>query len=301
MRYGFYLPNFGYCGDARLLGELAHEAEAAGWDGFFLWDHVRFPHQEPHADPWMALAVMAIRTERLRLGPMVTPLARRRPWKLARETVTLDHLSNGRLTFGVGGGILPQEFAAFGDPSDATTRAEMLDEGLALLTALWSGEPVTHEGRHYRAKTEAFAAPVQRPRPPIWVAGTWPYRAPFRRAARWDGVFPIHKNFEAGEIISPADLRDIVTYIGEHRTSADPFDVVASGLTQGGHTQADVDAVAPFQEAGATWWLEFGFPWATPLEDLRVRIKKGPPRVGVTTSRASGAPPTARVPLPPLR
>jgi alkanesulfonate monooxygenase SsuD/methylene tetrahydromethanopterin reductase-like flavin-dependent oxidoreductase (luciferase family) len=279
MRYGLYLPNFGYCGDARLLADLARDAEAASWDGFFLWDHVRFPHMEPHADPWVAFAAIAMQSERLRFGPMVTPVPRRRPWKLARETVTLDHLSQGRLTFGAGSGILPEEFGPFGEAADPKTRAAMLDEGLELLTALWSGEPVTHHGRYYRVETVAFAPPLQRPRPPIWIAGTWPFKAPFRRAARWDGVFPQHKDFESGALLAPTDIREIIAYVGEHRTSSDPFDVVASGLTQGGGQQADVDAVAPFAEAGATWWLELCFPWAIPVEELRARIRNGPPRV----------------------
>ena len=144
MRYGLYLPNFNYCGDARLLADLAHDAETAGWEGFFLWDHVRFPHQEPHVDPWMALAAMALRTERLRLGPMVTPLARRRPWKLARETATLDQLSGGRVELGIGVGWLEEEFDAIGVPF--ADRGRRTDDHVAALRALWSGDPASYDG-----------------------------------------------------------------------------------------------------------------------------------------------------------
>src|SRR5215470_19306464 len=156
MHYGIYLPNFGEYGDPRLLAELAHEAEAAGWEGCFLWDHIhRWHGQEPFADPWIALTAMALRTERLRLGPLVTPLARRRPWKLARETVTLDRLSGGRLTLGVGLGAPPrEEFEQFGEDGDDKVRAKKLDESLEILTGLWSGEPFGYLGEYYTIAPE---------------------------------------------------------------------------------------------------------------------------------------------------
>src|SRR5689334_13471095 len=179
---------------------MARDAEAAGWDGFFLWDHVIL-WPTPTCDPWVALAAVALATERVRIGPLVTPLPRRRITKLARETVTLDHLSNGRLVLGVGIGLGPWEWEYLGEETDLRTRGAMLDEGLELLTKLWSGEPVMHEGRFYTCRgdkgpndptpipTPFLPRPVQ-PRIPVWVAGTWPKKPPFRRAARWDGVVP---------------------------------------------------------------------------------------------------------------
>jgi alkanesulfonate monooxygenase SsuD/methylene tetrahydromethanopterin reductase-like flavin-dependent oxidoreductase (luciferase family) len=280
MHYGFVTPNWGDYGDPRLLAELAYEAEAAGWEGFFIWDHIKWPAQDPTADPWVALAAMAMRTERIRLGPMVTSLPRRRPWKLARETVTLDHLSGGRLILGVGSGYFPQEeFEAFGEAGDVKVRAAKLDEGLEVLTGLWSGEPFSYAGTYYQVKEVSFAPPVQRPRIPIWVAGTWPLKAPFRRAARWDGVVPIPRDAVDSAILTPSEIRDIGAYIKEHRARTEPFDIVNNGQTQGGGTAEDTAIIAPYIEAGATWWLEYRFPWLSPLAEVRERIRKGPPRV----------------------
>jgi alkanesulfonate monooxygenase SsuD/methylene tetrahydromethanopterin reductase-like flavin-dependent oxidoreductase (luciferase family) len=170
----------------RVLADLAAEAEEAGWDGFFVWDAVfARPPQVPMANPWVALSAIATQTRRIRIGAMVTPLARRRPWQVARETVSLDHLSKGRLIFGVGLGYQALDFEAFGEEADPKVRGEKLDEGLEVLARLWTGNPVTFQGKHYQVKdVKFFPKPLQTPRIPIWVAGYWPNRRPFRRAAQ---------------------------------------------------------------------------------------------------------------------
>src|SRR5262249_11423353 len=192
MQYGIHRPPFGPYGDARVLAELAAEAEKAGWDGFFLWDDITTAPPIPVGDTWVALTAIALGTKRLRLGPLVTPLPRRRPWKVARETVSLDHLSHGRLILGVGSGGSPDEFDDLGEEVSAKARAAMLDEGLEVLAGLWSAAPLHFEGTHYHVHGAQFLPrPLQTPRIPVWVAGGWPHTAPFRRASRWDGVFPL--------------------------------------------------------------------------------------------------------------
>lgn len=195
IQYGLYVPNIGESSYARTFAELARDAEEAGWDGFFLFDTIMFKKtaRVPTVDPFIALAAISMTTRRIRIGTMVTPLARRRPWKVARETVSIDHLSDGRLIQGVGLGDPPDgEFEAFGEDSNAMVRAEKLDEGLDIVTGLWSGEEFSHRGGHYRIDKALFLAlPKQSPRIPIWVGGFWPHKPPFRRAARWDGVIPL--------------------------------------------------------------------------------------------------------------
>ncbi|MGZ5363696.1 MAG: LLM class flavin-dependent oxidoreductase [Mycobacterium sp.] len=271
MKYGFYTPNFDFCGDARILAELAAEAEQAGWDGFFIWDHLQFG--EPTADPWIALTAMAMSTERIRLGPLVTPVPRRHIAKLAREVITLDHLSGGRIVLGVGAGypLLP-DYAAFGDGADAGTRSAKLDEGLEVLAALLSGSPVSHRGIHYQVECEAFQLPVQRPRVPIWVAATLGSTRPLDRAARWDGIVP---TTTAGLDVTPGDLRWLDSYLSERRNAEGDFDIIRFGQTQG---PSDDAAVRECAEAGATWWCEYIYTANTTLDDTRARIRQGPPR-----------------------
>lgn len=234
VRFGLGVTNGGDFADPHRLVELAREAEAAGWDGFFLWDHViRRRPWAPMVDPWLTLSAIAVGTERLILGPMVTPLARRRPSVVARQVVTLDLLSAGRLRFGVGLGAPDDEFTRFGEDADPVRRARILDESLELLAALWTGEPVTYEGTYVRADDVQFL-----PRPvhgtvPVWVAGAWPGGAPFRRAARHDGLYPIAA--ARGASLSVADFADCVRTVDAHRERLGrrelPFDVCYPGET----------------------------------------------------------------------
>jgi alkanesulfonate monooxygenase SsuD/methylene tetrahydromethanopterin reductase-like flavin-dependent oxidoreductase (luciferase family) len=284
VRFAINLPNFGAFGDARTLVTLAEEAEDAGWDGFFLWDHVQYfvPGQRvPVVDPWVALGAVALATHRVKLGPMVTPIARRRPWKLARESVTLDRLSEGRLILGVGlGDPVQTEFGTFGEETDARRRAEMLDEGLAVLAGLWRGEPFSFEGEHFQVKDAlSWPPPLQSARIPIWVAGLWPHRRPMRRAARWDGVFPIKLTEGDPERLTPDEIREIVAYVQAHRETAEPFDVVMGGVTPADDRARAAEIVAPYAEAGLTWWHEVAPDLLTPLDEVRTRIRQGPPHL----------------------
>jgi alkanesulfonate monooxygenase SsuD/methylene tetrahydromethanopterin reductase-like flavin-dependent oxidoreductase (luciferase family) len=279
MKFGIDTPHFGPFGDASLLADLAYETEQSGWDGFFIWDHMMMWEPAPMVDPWIALALVATRTKRIRFGAMVTPVARRHPWKLARETVTLDRISGGRLLFGAGLGTdLWGEMSAFGTPTDDRARAASLDEGLEILTGLWTGKPFSFSGHHFDLKEVQFLpAPVQSPRIPIWIGGAWPKaRRPFRRAARFDGVIPITGDLNTS--LTPSDLRAMSAYIKLHRTSTAPFDIVCSGQTPGISREQDRAIAAPLAQAGATWFLESASPFKS-FDDFRARLRQGPPQL----------------------
>lgn len=282
MRFAINIPNFGCFGDARLLAELAHEAEEEGWDGFFIWDHIGGSPTEalPMADPWIALAAMAMATSRIELGPMVTPLPRRRPWKVARESVTLDRLSDGRLILGVGIGsdTFFKEYSSFGESPDARQHGAMLDEGLDVLVQLWSGKTVDYSGQYYQLHNALFLpTPLQQPRIPIWVAGLWPFKKPFQRAARWDGICPLK---HPDQLVQPDDVREILAYVQQFRPNDKPFDVLVAGNTSGSDRQKDLDTLMPFAEAGVTWWQESFLSHPGELDAVRERIRQGPPRLG---------------------
>ena len=276
MRYGVYVPNFGPFWHPRAVAELARLVEDCGWDGLFLWDHMAFDRAgtEEVGDPWIALAAAAMVTERIRLGALITPLARRRPWKFARETVSLDHLSSGRVVAGIGLGDPPEvEFAVFGEEPAARVRADRLDEAVEVVNGLWSGRPYSFSGTHHEVAEITFLpAPVQTPRIPIWVAGVWPHKRPFRRAARWDGVFP--EDAETGTP-TPERLREIVAYIGSHRVSSESFDVVISGQTEASTAERQLE---PYLASPLTWWLERSQPGKRySLAATRARVSAGPP------------------------
>jgi alkanesulfonate monooxygenase SsuD/methylene tetrahydromethanopterin reductase-like flavin-dependent oxidoreductase (luciferase family) len=270
MRSGLFVPIFDELADPAILAGLSAEAEEAGWHGVFVWDHVQFQETLAVADPWITLAAIATVTNRIRLGPMVTPLARRRPVKVARETATLDRLSGGRLTLGVGLGSdgYAHEFSKTGEELDDRRRASMLDESLEILAAAWSGEPVHHRGEHYVVDGMRFVPrPVQRPGVPVWVAGYPGRPKPLRRAARHDGYFPVNLD-------SPDQLAEILVDLTALLEAADKvigedaYDVVVA-LPPG------VDPT-PYAAVGATWWL-VEFPWESPsVDQVRSVIRDGP-------------------------
>ncbi len=293
VNYALYMPNYGVFGDVRRLADLAHEAEKAGWGGFFLWDHVA-PY-DPEAkrtqdtvDPWVALAVIAMSTRTIRLGTTVTPIPRRRPWKLARESVSIDRLSGGRLILGVGIGLGDGEWADLGEEADQKVRGKMLDEGLDVLTGLWAGEPFSYDGQYYHIRRAHFLpTPVQSPRIPVWVGGFWPNKAPFQRMARWDGMFPL---FQAQGPEQIALLKEAVAFVQNQRRAAKltgPFDVVNVGVSPGDNPAEAAARVGAAIEAGMTWWLELlmpevcGFGPGQPgaFEAMRARVLQGPPRL----------------------
>jgi len=242
------------------------------------------------ADPWVSLAAVALSTQKMRIGTMITPIARRRPWKLARETVSVDQLSNGRLILGVGlGDPVQWDFGFFDETTDSRTRARRLDEGLDILTGLWNGQPFSYQGEQYKVVKEVTfqPTPVQSPRIPIWVGGWWPNKPPMRRAAHWDGVCPLKKG---GGTLTPDQWRELLSYIQEHRTSTTPFDAVHSGATPGDNKTQAAEMVQSYANAGVTWWIEpvdpwrfgwsFEVPWAAEATILiRERIQQGPPRL----------------------
>jgi len=282
MHYGLYLPNFGDESTPQALAELAAEAERTGWDGFFLWDHMLYSKTQKVniLDPWITLTAVAMKTTRLRFGTTLTPLCRRRPWYLARELTTLDHLSGGRVILSVGLGDPPEvDYAAFGEDPDLKVRAEKLDEGLDILNGLWSGKPFAYQGRHYQLKKMTFCpTPLQKPRIPIWVGGFWPNKAPFRRAARWDGVVPLKKS--GGFFVTPPVLCEILDLIRQQRQAAKladtPFDAVVIG-TRPGLGKKPANALADLEQAGATWWLQSLFSGHNSLEKMRKAVLEGPP------------------------
>jgi alkanesulfonate monooxygenase SsuD/methylene tetrahydromethanopterin reductase-like flavin-dependent oxidoreductase (luciferase family) len=267
-RSAIWLPIFDELADPIVVARLAAEAEEHGWDGVFVWDHLRW--REPVvdvADAWITLAAIATATERVRIGPMVSPLPRRRPAKVAKETATLDRLSGGRLTLGVGIGEdrFGGEFSMTGEQLEVRTRAQMLDETLEILAAAWSGEPVRHRGEHYTVDGHAFRpTPVQRPGIPVWAAGFPGKVKPIHRAARLDGFFPV--NLE-----HPDQLAEAVATISALRgADAGPYDI-AIPLAAG-------TELAPYVAAGATWWMA-AFSWeAMSVDTVRGVIKDGPAR-----------------------
>lgn len=275
MKYGFVLPY----GDARTAADFAFEAEQAGWDGFFVWEPVW------GWEAWMLLTAAAMRTQRIKLGTMITPISRLRPWELASKTVTLDHLSNGRVILSVGLGAVDTGFVEFGEVTDRKTRAELLDEGLDILTGLWRGQPFNYAGKHYHIKETKFyppPPPIQQPRIPIWVVGAWPKEKSMQRALRYDGLLPNVMN-EQGQHqpATPEAISAIAAYAKTHRADATPFDIVVEGQTPGDDGDAARSIVRQWIDAGATWWIEAlwgALDQPVDLDGILRRIKQGPPR-----------------------
>lgn len=278
MKFGLSLPNHGDYGHIDNIIELAVLAEDAGWDGFFLWDHIA-RGVAPQIDSWIAMGAIGAQTKTMRLGMMITPIARRRPWKVVREIVTLDHLTKGRMILGVGLGDFPvKEWENFGEETDQRKRGEMLDEGLEIIAGLQSGEYYSFSGEYYQVRHTIFnPKPVQQPRVPVWVAGMWPNKKPFRRAAKWDGVVPLPRSRDIEDYLTVEELKEIRSYIEQRRNTQEAFDYCVSGVLPAKNLNEDRAIVAPYTEAGATWWLEFVYSATGSYKQNKERIKFGPP------------------------
>jgi alkanesulfonate monooxygenase SsuD/methylene tetrahydromethanopterin reductase-like flavin-dependent oxidoreductase (luciferase family) len=272
MRYGIVTANLGDYADPRVAVRLAQAAEEAGWEAFFVWDHLGFVWGTPSSDPWVVLPAVAASTTHLALGTAITPLARRRPQIVANALASLDLLSGGRVVFGAGLGGVEEEFTAFGDPGDMKERAAKLDEGLMILDGLWSGATVTHRGPHYAVEGVSLAPlPLQRPRIPIWIGGEG---APaLRRAARWDGWLAPATNPDGTPSKSPARIAEMVAEIWRHRTTDAPLEVAVDGYSEAG----DPTLPRAYGAAGATWWLEIIHGTRGPLDEMMARVEAGPP------------------------
>jgi alkanesulfonate monooxygenase SsuD/methylene tetrahydromethanopterin reductase-like flavin-dependent oxidoreductase (luciferase family) len=283
MRFGLTLPNVGRYGDARTLSDLAGWAEEAGWGGIFVWDTIHYQADESAVcDPWIALAAIAMRTERIKIGTMVASPTRRRPWKMARETTTLDHLSHGRFILGVGAGDgNDRGFTAFGEERDVRKRARLLDESLEILQGLWSGQPFSYSGEHYHIEEIAFLPPpAQTPRIPIWIGGMWPRKGPMSRAARFDGVNAYTQRDDGtfGDL-TPAEIQQLKAFMDEHHTMPTPFDIVTGGRVFDALNNEHARAILRENAAaGATWCLENIWPHRD-VGDVRAAIQNGPPHL----------------------
>lgn len=278
MRYGFIIPR----GDVQTIPDMAEEAEAAGWDGVFIADCISIDTPGypagPAYDPWILLALMAARTERVILGPMLAAISRRRPWKLARETMTLDHLSHGRMVLPVGLGAAADDagFYKVGEEMSTRGRARLMDECLAILKGAWSGEIFSHDGEHYHVQPMKLLPPtIQQPRIPIWVVGAWQRQKSMQRVLRWDGIIP--QKVGNDTTMTPDDIRAIKTYVETNRQLSTPFDIIWESETPGNDPEHAAAIVQPWIDAGITWWMESRWS-ATSVEEVRERIRQGPPR-----------------------
>jgi alkanesulfonate monooxygenase SsuD/methylene tetrahydromethanopterin reductase-like flavin-dependent oxidoreductase (luciferase family) len=264
VRWAVHLPTFA---DPQTLVALAVAAELRGWDGCFFWDHIVGSLEEPMpvADTWVVLGAVASATERIRIGTAVTPVARRKPQELARQAVSVDQLSGGRLTLGVGLGTpVEAEYGPFGEPTDARELASRLDEGLAVLAGLWTGEPFSHRGEHFTVERATFVpGPVQQPRIPVWAACTWPHRKPLERAARWDGAVLVKDRGGMVQRVTPDEIAEARAEIRRIRGDDRPFDLAV--------VATDPRDAGGYAEAGATWVLLTGW-----LDTLASLIEAGP-------------------------
>jgi len=276
MKYGFVFPKT----DIFQAIEFAKLAEEAKWDAFFVWEPAY------GIDAWMTLAAIAVKTNDIRLGTLLSPPSRMRPWKLASEAITLDVLSDGRVTLCVGLGAIDTGFEELGEEIDRKTRAELLDEGLDIITGLWRWNLTDYEGKHYKIKNlkdcqffNRHPPPnlVQNPRIPIWVVGAWPWNKSMKRALNYDGLIPTIKNKQGEfEEVTPERIREMREYIKKNRSVNSPFDIIIEGETPGNDPDATESIIKPFVDAGATWWIESN--WNTSdLSLLKTRVKDGPP------------------------
>lgn len=273
MRYGVTFPYL----PPQTIADLSVEVEAAGWDGVFVWDAIW------GLNCWVTLAAVAIKTKRVMLGPMLVPLSRRRPWEVASEMMTLDHLSNGRAILSAGLGATDTGWDKVGEMTDKKVRAARLDEALEIISRLWTGENITFEGQHFQVRgVQLDPLPIQKPRPPLWVVGAFPRQKSMQRVVKYDGMLVSQLTDDHQLVTNPTaeTIRAIREYATLNRVGGGPFDLIMEGETDGANPEAGAAKIQPWAEAGLTWWLEN--VWAGPyerggIEGIRERIRQGPP------------------------
>jgi len=276
MKFGIVLPK----GDARVAADFARQAEQSGWDGFFVWEPVW------GIDAWISLTAATMVTERIKLGTMLSPLSRMRPWKIASETTTLDNLSKGRVILSVGLGAVDTGFEDFGEITDRKTRAELLDESLEIMTNLWTGKPFRYIGKHYQVEINEKTfqpppSPIQKPRIPIWVVGAWPSTKSINRVLDYDGLLPAVLGVDGKvrlEMITPSEINEMKKFIYASREQTTPFDIIMEGQTPGDNPEKAGAIVSSYRDVGVTWWIEALWGIEESGEVL-TRIKQGPPPV----------------------
>lgn len=270
MKCGIVLPY----GDAKAAMELAVLAEDHGWDGFFVWEPVW------GIDAWVALTAAAARTSKIRLGTLLSPLSRMRPWKIASEYATLDNLSGGRVILSVGLGAVDTGFDDFGEEVDVRARAELMDEALNIVTGLWNGQPFSYDGKHYHLKPTEFHPPPPPVQQTIWVVGLLGSQKSMARAARYQGLLPsVRADDGAWRKLEPDDVREM-RRICSQAGCADHFDIVVEGTTPGDDVAKVRSEVEAWEGAGATWWIETMWEAqfeSDPLTPVADRIRQGPP------------------------
>ena len=275
MKHGLFLPPFDGLADVERMAELAVRAEEAGWDGFFVWDHLRYPAPvRDILDPYACLAVMAERTSRITLGPMVTPLNRRRPQVVARQAVALDRLSKGRLVmgFGIGDDYPDGELACFGELTDAVERGRALNEGIAIFRGLVSGEEVNVTGEFFKAQGVTFQPTAYRSSGiPVWTAGRWPNPGPVRRAAHHQGMMVI-------QMTEPEQVDDLKVKLSEAGADLEHFDIVVWGQRDEKMLYREDERYAEWARAGVTWFLTGPGPFNLDYDEVHRYIAAGPPR-----------------------
>jgi hypothetical protein len=279
MKFGFIIPN----GSSQQIVKLAGEAEKAGWDGVFYYDDIYTDSKTEMSAAWPVMAAIAVTTRKIKFGSLLTAIGRRRPWEVARESVTVDQLSNGRLILPTGlGWVGDGAYTKAGMESDRKIRAELLDEGLEIIDGLWGGKPFSYKGKHNQIKTMTFLPrPVQRPRIPIWVVGAWGRPKSMARVLKYDGLIPVLKKSDGShEEVTPNKFREMKEFalhnrkiIGYRRKD---FDIIKDGMTPSNERKAS-EIIEPFAEAGATWWTET--MWGTKkYQRVLERIQAGPPK-----------------------
>lgn len=289
LKYGYVVP----FGDAAAVAELAALGELHGWDALFIAEGVW------GVDAWVTLTAAALVTARLRVGTLLTPIPRVKPWDLASRVGTLDRLSNGRVVLGAGLGTLHDGWTAFERDEGRATRVKKLEEGLAIYDGLMRGQPFSYHGEMYQVAPTTFGVPdppVQKPRPPVWLVGAYvPGREKqpsLARAARWDGLLPQRVDLDEvpaetpGQVKpqSPEDLAEIVTRVRAYRAAAGlswaGYDVVLEADTSGEFVQLATLDKSAWADVGVTWWVESWWSLEnTPAgrAELRRRIEAGPP------------------------